>query len=166
MLGLVLVKKPPQLHLIQLPLDLHLDIAPVRRLHAKTCVLQHDLDLPVQFHQILLILIEHVLDLLLDLVLLHALVDGLLDELFLLLLFFLDLVLDEVEKVGPVGDEFLVGEFLLPGEVAFYGHQHALELCEGELVQVLFGLEHQVVEFGVVLVLALVHVEDLDEPVD
>lgn len=45
-------------------------------------------------------------------------------------------------------------------------NEHGFQLCQRQFVQVFFGLFHDICQSGVILVLALVNVENLDELVN
>lgn len=101
----------------------------------------------------------------LDFILFHAF-SGLVESFSLFFFFFLNFVLDEVEKVVPERSVSLLLEFLFPDEMPFGGEEHVLELGEGEFVEVLFRFSHESIQLWVVGVLALVDVEDFDELID
>lgn len=136
---------------------------PVGHVHAETGVPEHQLDLFPQFYQVILRLVEHVLDLLLDLIVLDLQVMflGHHECLFEGLLLLLHLVLDEIEQALPILDKPLILRLLLGGEVPLGRYDHAFQLGQGEPVEELLWLCHELVQPGVVVVLALVNVEGL-----
>ena len=101
----------------------------------------------------------------LDFILFHAF-GGLVEGFSLFFFFFLNFILDEVEEVVPERSVSLLLEFLFPDEMPFGGEEHALQLGEGEFMEVLFRFSHESIQLWVIGVLALVDVEDFDELID
>lgn len=81
----------------------------------------------------------------------------------LVLLLFGDFILDKFQQIRPIPHPPIIRHLFLPRQMPLSGHNHPLQLPQRQLIQILFWLNHYIMQSRFILILPFIDIEYFDK---